>query len=593
MNTEFAELMEALNLSPRPQQTKLVGLLDAAVAGAPVFAQAGTGTGKSYVLLTQALACARESGKPSVVVCPNNSLINQYVTKDAPRIADAVGGSFIYLKGRTRYVCENSSALKVRFLGDVDGRKSWVEKITANGEWEWANLGLTEDHGCPGSRKCKTRCVCGAKEHKRVCGYQDGFSCDAHIKCECAPPLCGILKMRELAQFSDVVITNAHLLVWNWRVSKMTVGRVQLLPEYGALFIDECHELESIGRDVMSLEIGPKSKLWSWDPAARWLAASVAEMEQADVTERVLDPESAWVSGIRQVAEERIMQLDPDKDEDEYDRVSTFLEILRGANDAVATLQIRPDGSPVLALRMISAVPMFQQVLGAQPTGLVSGTIPSSDRRRLGFTKSRITDVGHPFDYSKCKLYVSPLDPTNPGDFSGRVKTAVSAIRKVHERGGGTLVLFTSWTDLDAVSEALFIKLPPEIRDAMWVQAREYEPGTSLAQDVAEFAEHGRGVLLGVRSLYTGIDIPGPALSQVIVWKLPYQVPDAEVMAIQNIHGWSVSKDQMLMVLTQGIGRLVRTQTDEGNVLIMDRRADNLDFASNSMTHHLTEFRRI
>jgi ATP-dependent DNA helicase DinG len=130
--------------------------------------------------------------------------------------------------------------------------------------------------------------------------------------------------------------------------------------------------------------------------------------------------------------------------------------------------------------------------------------------------------------------------------------------------------------------------LDPHLRNEVYVQSKE-DPA-SLKADIEEFRQNGNAILVGVRSLWTGLDVPGPALRTVIIWKLPYGVPTLEWKAIQRVHGRDVYFDSMLMVLTQGIGRLVRSTEDAGLVFIADSRASTQRWRANGMTRHLAEF---
>src|SRR5574341_1552618 len=140
MSGGFELTLASLGLTPRPQQIKLVdGIRELIATGPGVrFYQAGTGTGKSFVVLPEALEAARRSGLPSVVVCPNNSLINQYVRKDAPKVKAATGGKIVYIKGRANYVCAQSKGLQD--LGTDRIAKQRYTELTAGGDVEWADL---------------------------------------------------------------------------------------------------------------------------------------------------------------------------------------------------------------------------------------------------------------------------------------------------------------------------------------------------------------------------------------------------------------------------------------------------------------------
>lgn len=578
----FEDLMTGLRLEPRPQQTKLVAYAREAMRGGIRFVQAGTGTGKSYGVLSSALEHARNTGMPSVVICPNNTLIDQYVLKDAPAVKAAVGGTFAHVKGRNRYVCANSVALLMKSTAVYE-----YEALTSTGELEWAKLGLTEDYGCPGSDICNPRddCRCEAK------------TSDAPCRCR---PICGAIEARNRAALADVVITNGHVLMWDYLVGVFTDGRAGLLPEYGGLFVDECHELESIGRSCLTEEISSKSPVVEQIPGlAEWMKIRGQHLFESGDREEALN-RSAAVLRMAEDARKLAYELeDSYLDEDmpktvrkQIKRLYRFVDFVGESANHVSIVEItdrlgeggvREVDKVILRRVCVDASYQFSQILGNQPTLLVSGTIPPSDRRRLGVGKSKLFDVGHPFDYSKSTLVISRYSPKEPRELIRRIE---STVRAINQTKGGTLMLFTSWQDLETVTPLVAERLIDGID--VYAQSRD-EPAT-LPEDIEAFRQDGNAVLAGVRSLFTGLDVPGDALRQVIIWKLPYQVPTVEIKAIQERFGRQVYRDQMMMILVQAVGRLIRTVDDCGRVLIMDSRASKLHWATDSMAYHLAEF---
>lgn len=566
----FEDVLAGLGYAPRPQQTELVRVARETMRGGQRFVQAGTGTGKSYAVLSVALEHARQTGMPSVVICPNNTLIDQYVTKDAPAVNGIAGGKFVHIKGRNRYVCADSAALIFKKRDGVQALfLGWAAQ--GGGFLEWAKLGLDESYACPGSDVC------------------DG-------------ELCGAIMARMAAVDADVIITNAHVLMWDYLIGIYTAGAAGLLPEYGALFVDECHELESVGRGCLSDEITSKSPVADEVPRLKeWMAEVGRNMVKEGRREQALEQSLA----IQQMAAEATrMAVDleysygdeiPKTVKRQIKRLRKFADI--ATNDSPFHVSIveafdSPGEGGARALDKVQlrrvcvdASSQFAEILTAQPTVLVSGTIPGSDRRRLGLPKVRIADVGHPFDYSKSTLVVSRYSPKESTDIVHRVN---SAVRAINQTKGGTLLLFTSWADLETVTPLIAERLDAGID--VYAQSKD-EPAT-LPEDVEAFRQDGNAVLAGVRSLFTGLDIPGPALRQVILWKLPYAVPTIEVKAIQDRFGRAVYRDQMTMTLVQAVGRLIRTTDDEGRILIMDCRAAKLRWADDRMAYHLDEFRR-
>lgn len=586
--------MHALGLSPRPQQSKLVGIARQALAEASIrFVQAGTGTGKSYALLATALEAALDSGSPTVVVCPNNALIDQYVHKDAPTVQGVSGGKFVYIKGRSRYLCANARAFERL---PVHGAWQEYRALVRRGSLEWAELGLDRTYACPGAPDCGR----DTAVDDSACPRHGQSPADTEAECFCEY-VCGAYEAKRQAQDADVIVTNGHVLVWDHLVRGFTGGAAALLPDAGAVFVDECHELESIGRDCLSDEIKPGSRVYDVvEGLSEWVDNTVQRMLAAGQTEALLDRDP----GIEALAAQAVIDADemaacaaapgvvPELAKsyrrDEM-RLRRFVDFVSEHDDFISILQLdQPsqydDTKAVLKRRCVNAAPVFTKILGEVPSVLVSGTIPNTAPRRLGFSV-KVENVGHPFDYSKSTLVVSQHSPKDRAAFLPRIEQVAQAINSVN---GGTLVLFTSWADVDTVMPALVKRLDPGVRDRVYVQSKD-DPA-SLKQDIADFRADGNAVLVGVRSLFTGLDIPGDALRQVVIWKLPYEVPTLEWKAIERTHGKQCYFDAMLTVLTQGIGRLVRTTSDRGRVFIVDDRAKAQRWRASHMTAHIAEF---
>lgn len=615
----FESAMLSMGLTPRPQQTKLVGLIRSVInTGGVKFVQAGTGVGKSYALLTTALEAARTTGMPSVVICPNNSLINQYVSKDAPRIKKSAGGDFAYVKGRSRYLCAQSKAMQDAY-GDRAARQRYVD-MTSGGKLEWSDhAGIDYTWGCPGAGDCDSNnawasspnCPFHSVGHRDSCDSVEGKP----WKCECRrtkdghPPVCscqfycGAFEAKRRAMSADVVITNAHVLVWDYLVRQFTGDQAQLLPDRGALFVDECHEVEAIGRSCQSYEIKPGSKVYDVLLELRpWVDRVTMEMVNANQSEGMLGRDPEIVEMAKHAAtevEDLLMRADvagTDVDMAKHYRkeaklLQRFVDFVAEDDQHISTVEVPPYGrydQPAAVLRRICVDTswLFRDILTAQPSVLVSGTIPASGPKRLGVSDfAKIDDVGHPFDYSKSRLVISNH---RGNDRDSAYARSTQTARAINATGGGALILFTSWADLENAMPMVVSQLNPEIAAEVYVQSKD-DPA-SLKTDIEDFRDHGNAVLAGVRSLWTGLDIPGRALRTVIIWKLPYGVPTLEAKAIEKAHGRDVYWDSMLTTLTQGIGRLIRSTDDAGTVFIADSRARQQQWRRNGMTKHIAEF---
>jgi len=612
----FEACMESMGLEPRPQQLKLVDSIRQTLqSGGVKFGQYGTGTGKSFVVLPSALEAAQRTGKPSVVVCPNNSLINQYVNNDSPKIQAAAGGKFVYIKGRSNYLCSQSKALQ-EMGGDRVAREEYA-RLTANDKVEWADHGLDATFGCPGAGDCDSA---SAWVKDDLCTVHTGHR--AHCEdmtdakpweCACKGPnptcscrfYCGAFEAKRRAETADVIITNGHVLTYNYLVAEWTGGQVALLPECGALFVDECHELEAIGRACQSDEIKPGSKVYDViDGLREWVAEQTLEMVRVDQSEGLLGRDEKIIAMAKDAAalaqdlEDRADAAGQDPDlakayRKEAKQLTRFVDFVTESEQHISTIELQPVGQyddPVAHLRRVCVDTswVFREILTAQPSVLVSGTIPQTDPRRLGVGDfGRIEVGGHPFDYSKSRLVISQHSAKSRDTVWERASQVAKAI---NAKGGGALILFTSWKDVDEVLPMIVRQLDPKIQNEVYVQDRQDR--SLLKQDVEDFKAHGSAVLAGVASLWTGLDIPGDALRTVVIWKLPYGVPTLEAKAIEKAHGREVYWDAMLCRLIQGIGRLVRTPQDSGTVFIADSRAKYQKWGQNPMSKHVLEFSR-
>jgi ATP-dependent DNA helicase DinG len=195
---------------------------------------------------------------------------------------------------------------------------------------------------------------------------------------------------------------------------------------------------------------------------------------------------------------------------------------------------------------------------------------------RLGAEGARTLALGSPFDYEKqATLYIEP-DLPEPNDARRFLPAACERIAHyLKQSRGGAFVLFTSYSALLEAAQRLRQTLA-ELGYPLLVQGE----GTGRKVLLEQFRATADAVLFGTASFWQGIDVRGEALRNVIIVKLPFSVPDEPVIearleAITRSGGnpfMQYSVPEAIMRLKQGFGRLIRSKTDTGIVVILDSR---------------------
>ncbi len=207
---------------------------------------------------------------------------------------------------------------------------------------------------------------------------------------------------------------------------------------------------------------------------------------------------------------------------------------------------------------------------------LTSATLATENRfdflrERLHAWEADELSVGSPFDYKSSTLLYLPVDIPEPNqpNFQRTVEDTLLALCRATE--GRALVLFTSYYQLRATARALTRPLADD-----GIVVYQQGAGVSRVQLLENFRTTPKAVLLGTRSFWEGVDVVGPALSVLAIARLPFEVPDDPIYAARsetfdNPFG-EYAVPEAILRFRQGFGRLIRTKTDRGVVVILDKR---------------------
>ncbi len=192
-------------------------------------------------------------------------------------------------------------------------------------------------------------------------------------------------------------------------------------------------------------------------------------------------------------------------------------------------------------------------------------------RGRLGVEEAEELAVGSPFDYQSAALLYVTTDVPEPRSHGYQQVVEQTLLDLFRATQGRALALFTSYSQLKATARAITGKLAQE---GITVYAQG--SGSSRAQLLENFRRGERAVLLGTRSFWEGVDVPGEALSCLVIVKLPFDVPNDPIVAARAAGYDDPFGEYMvpeaILRFTQGFGRLIRTATDQGIVVVLDQR---------------------
>ncbi|MGB9668929.1 MAG: ATP-dependent DNA helicase, partial [Anaerolineales bacterium] len=223
--------------------------------------------------------------------------------------------------------------------------------------------------------------------------------------------------------------------------------------------------------------------------------------------------------------------------------------------------------------------PLMKKHIWNEKTSVVltSATLTTANdfqyiRQRLQAEDAQELAVGSPFDYETSTLLCLASDIPEPADryaYQREIEKSVIQICKASQ--GRALVLFTSYDQLRRTSQA--ITPPLSLEDIIVYEQGE---GASAHALLDNFRTSERAVLLGTRAFWEGVDVPGEALSVLIITKLPFDVPTDPIIAARaetfDDPFNQYSLPEAILKFRQGFGRLIRSKQDRGAVVILDKR---------------------
>ena len=618
------------NYTPRQEQlTMACAVAQTLEEGGALVVEAGTGVGKTYAYLVPALL----SGKRVLLSTATKTLQDQLFGRDLPRLAQVMGVPVrcALLKGRGSYLClhrlaqarQHSGIQDTKGLASLAMLESWSHATRTGDLAELPDLD-ERSPVLPWVTSTRENCLGSTCPQARDC----------HVN----------IARRE-AMAADVVVVNHHLFFADIAVRES--GVAELLPSVHAVVLDEAHQINETGIQFMGRQLSTgqlqdfagdllaTGLQWArgfgdWqglsaevEEAARWLRAMVAGAGASSAPLRWLAAapdgldEAAWQAALARVegacmaaqqALAGVAEMAPDltrlqeRAQTLADRVGLFRQpcpdsAVRWAD--ASGLQLRMVESPLDIAELVATrlMPPTEGVAEPKRAWIFTSATLGSDAQLSWFVEScgladaRVLRVASPFNYAQQAAVYVPRSLPRPNDPAHSQALASWLAPAARQLGGRTLVLTTSLRALRSIGEVLEACFPDPQEMAVLVQGKASK--RRLLERFRQGNTKGQGgcILVASMSFWEGVDLPGDALQLVVIDKLPFPPPhdplvEARCRRLEQagrspFSAYSIP--EAAIALKQGAGRLIRSETDRGILVIGDNRLVTMGYGKRLM----------
>ncbi|HWO55387.1 MAG TPA: ATP-dependent DNA helicase [Paenibacillus cookii] len=596
----FYELLPEAGFEVRDEQIYMAFQLEKAFAEKKtIFAEAGVGTGKTLVYLLYAVCYARYTRKPAVIACADESLIEQLVKPEGD-IAKLARHLNLVIDARLGKSPDQYLCLKKLDQARIQGDEEMVWEDIAAGlpDFVYSSAPMQTFHAY-GDRRDYPQL--GDEEWKKISWdpFQDCFTCDRRHRCG------QTLSRDHYRRAADVIICSHDYYlehVWTYDGRKRE-GQLPLLPEHSSVVFDEGHLLESAAMKALGYKM--KHTVFE-DLITRLLQNEIRESLAVLIDDAIVQSEAMFAlfgrnsrpipgsdrkeilltdellgevhrfRGLLTAIEEELVFEGELYTLDEYqlriveehlDMMQQALMLFERSEALICWVEDSPEGLTLSIMPGTVKDVLKTHVFGLRMPIVFSSATMSVDGSfryladSLGIESFLSFSVASPYAYPEQMEVLAPAWNLAEG-FEGKMKEAV---RLLQESGGRALILFRTREELRQFKQAA--KDEPLLAGIPFY----FEGDGEISHLISSFQREEESVLCAV-SLWEGLDVPGPSLSNVIIWSLPFPPHDPVFIAKRKAAADpfnEVDLPYMLLRLRQGIGRLIRSRDDRGIAVLL------------------------
>ncbi|TCZ80914.1 ATP-dependent DNA helicase [Paenibacillus albiflavus] len=609
----FYEVLPEVGFEIRDEQIYMAFQLERAFAEKKtIFAEAGVGTGKTLVYLLYTICYARHIGKPAIIACADESLIEQLVKPegDIAKLAKHLNMNIDVRLGKSpdQYVCLNKLDIARTKSEEAELYQDIYDDLP-----EFVHVsGALQSFYHYGDRKDYKELNDDQWNQMNWDVFQDCLVCDARHRCG------QTLSRDHYRKAADIIICSHDFYmehVWTYEGRKRE-GQLPLLPDHSSVVFDEGHLLEAAAQKALTYKLKHnvfeeiitrllqgevrEELAWTIEEAISLgehmfellgrnsVAVRGSDRKEIIYTDELVNVINKFKSTIGQIEEELVFEsgiftLDEYQlriVEEHLEMIGLALSLYNGKDQLISWLIEDANGLTLVIMPKMVKEVLEEHVFSQKMPVVFSSATLSLDGSfeyvadNLGIKSYLSMSVPSPYDYEEQMKLIAPKLDTNSTETQLFVQKASTAIQLLKESDGKALVLFNSKEELKQFKQIL-------LKDESCSKYHLlFEGDQEISHLIAAFQEDENSILCAV-TLWEGLDIPGPSLSNVIIWSLPFPPNDPVFAAKRKAADDSfkeVDMPYMLLRLRQGIGRLIRSREDRGSVSILGQELHDNEF---------------